>query len=270
MFGTILILPTITFEGFQLGPVYLHFWGSMVAVGIIIAIYLALAKKRFWSEKYPTSTLSSLSEDQFWNFSLILVFFIFFGARVSYVLEEWPIYKENIFDIFKIWRGGFSLFGGVVFGLFYAIWWSKKHKINLKTLGAIFAPAWLFGLFFGRIGCSFIHDHLGKPTDLPWAMFLKGAYRHEPALYEAIFVLLLGLFIYYREKNKPNKNIFLFSLIAYAFGRFWLDFLRAEPTAGGDERFFALTLAQWIAIGIFMTGLFLLPKTQPKKLKKQK
>lgn len=242
------IIPSFTWEGFYLGPAYIYTWGLTVAIGIVVAGLIA-AKK----------AVKIMPEDKFWNLLILLVLAIFLGARLFYILETWSYYAHNFSALFRLWEGGFSLFGGVIGGLSAGWLWGRKNKVDFLALGWIFTPAWLIGLFFGRVGCFLIHDHLGQPTDLPWGIFVQGAYRHEPALYEAVLVLLIALgFWFWKTKNR--KLLFPASLILYSVGRFFLDFLRVD-----DQRYISLTVAQWFCIAIFVWCLTVMGKIKDSK-----
>ncbi len=255
----------MTLVGFDLGPIYINTWGMTAALGFLLAIKLATNRFKTLKEKNEAPELSQIKEKNLLDFSFNLILAILLGSRILFIFEEWPIFAEDLGAVFRIWEGGFSFFGGAAGALSYGLWWSKKNKISPLLLGEIFTPAWIFGLAVGRFGCFLIHDHLGKPTNLPWAMWIERAYRHEPALYEMFFLLCLGLIIRFREKvNGRNKNIFLISLVSYAFGRFWIDFVRAEAIAGGDPRWLDLTLAQWISLIILISGFFFYFKNRKK------
>ncbi|MFH1182687.1 MAG: prolipoprotein diacylglyceryl transferase, partial [Candidatus Moraniibacteriota bacterium] len=293
-------IPSFTWEGFFLGPIYVYTWGLTAAIGVIVSVLMAERKivSGQWSACLPALrqrlrqgeparqvVSKKISENKFWNLTILLVITVFLGARIFYILETWNYYAANPLAMLRLWEGGFSFFGGAASGILAGYFWGKINKINFLTLSWFFTPAWLFGLFFGRVGCFLIHDHLGKPTDLPWGVFVAGAYRHEPAMYEAIWVLVLGvvLFLLDRKSNrnchpersrgiplKKNssevKNIRIFrktnfkgipplpprlrsgfgrndntkdtaciiriifplSLLLYSFGRFFIDFARAD------------------------------------------
>lgn len=244
-------IPSFTLEGFYLGPLYIYTWGITTALGVLAGILVA---QRNISKK-------SISENSFWNFSILLVIAIFLGARLSYILETWSYYAIDFTRIFQVWNGGFSFFGGAIGAILVGWLWSRKNKISFLEWGAIFTPAWIFGLMIGRVGCFLIHDHLGKTTDLPWGIWIQGAYRHEPALYEILILLLIGLILIVIEKysvKNLSKILFPLSLILYSISRFFLDFIRALPAQGGDDRFYSFTVAQWVAILLlFLSGIII-------------
>jgi len=224
-------------QGFYLGPFFLYTWGLTVAIGVLAAVWLAsrqLAKQ------------NKISENQFWNLTILLVIAAFIGARVSAAFEYWSYFSTDPLAVFRPWEGGFSFFGGAVGAVLAGYIWSKKNKVSYLYIGKLFTPAWLVGLFFGRIGCFLIHDHLGKPTSLPWGIYVQGANRHEPAGYEAIMILIIIVILSVFRK-KLGKNIFPISLMLYSFGRFFLDFTRAA-----DPLYYSLTVAQWACIAVFI------------------
>jgi len=232
-------------QGFQLGPLYIYTWGLTAAIGVLAAVWLA-------SRKLARQT--KISENQFWNLAILLVAAAFIGARISAVFEYFRYYSADPPAVFRLWEGGFSFFGGAAGALLAGYLWSKKNKINFLYIGRIFTPAWLVGLFFGRLGCFLIHDHLGKPTTLPWGMYINGTYRHEPAMYETIMILGIIAILWIYGK-KFSKYIFPVSLIMYSFGRFFLDFLRAD-----DPLYYSLTVAQWASIFVFIWSISVFKK----------
>lgn len=273
-------IPSFTLEGFYLGPFYVYTWGLLAAMGVLVAVKMAARKNEnfrknlFSKGKKEKSEEKFLSANQFWNFSFWLVISIFLGARLLFILENWEYYFSKFFEIFQLWKGGFSFFGGIFGGIIFSYFWSKKNEIEFSFLTWLFTPAWLFGLFFGRIGFFLIHDHVGRPTNLPWGVWVQGTYRHEPALEELVWIGLIGFILQRLDKwdeEKKEKKIFrkiLFplSLALYSCGRFWLDFWRAAPGEGGDDsRFYGLTPAQWISILIFVWGVVKIKKIRNKK-----
>jgi phosphatidylglycerol:prolipoprotein diacylglycerol transferase len=262
------LIPSFTLEGFYLGPVYVYVWGLTAAIGVLAAVLMA--------EKKVVS--KNTLKNKFWNLAILLILAVFLGARIFYILETSNYYLAYPLAILKLWEGGFSFFGGVVGGVLAGWLWAKKNKIDFLILGWVFTPAWLFGLFFGRVGCFLIHDHLGKPADWPWSVFVSGAYRHEPALYEALWVLIVGIVMLFLD-DKYNGSchperaqriegsllffriLFPLSLFLYSLGRFLFDFFRAN-----DPRYYNLTIAQWLCIIMTIGCLVAVTRTKNRKL----
>jgi phosphatidylglycerol:prolipoprotein diacylglycerol transferase len=81
--------------------------------------------------------------------------------------------------------------------------------------------------------------------------------RHDLGLYESLFSLLIFLFFAFLFKKLGKIRYGLVAAVsfaAYSFGRFFLDFLRAQDMPFADERYFYLTPAQW-GMGLIFVGL---------------
>jgi len=249
-----------TWTGFKLGPIFIHSWGIMAALGVLVGIYLAGKKRKYLG----------LSENSFLSFIIGLVISVFLGARLLYIIEMPSYYFNNPAAIYMIWQGGFSMFGGILGGVLFGGFYSKVKKINWRSIGWMITPAWIVGIAFGRVGCSLIHDHLGKPTDLPIGVSIGGKLRHEIALYEILVLILVYLIILRWQKlekririKHTSSIVFPLSLLLYTIGRFWLDFLREGSLHGGDSRYWGITLAQHLAIISFtMSTYFILERVE--------
>lgn len=161
---------------------------------------------------------------------------------------------------------GMSSFGGFFGAVVGLIVWKLRRKLPALTVADAAVFALPFGWLFGRMGCFVVHDHPGKVTDFFLAVegyrFGDPPYepRHDLGLYEvlwsaAIIVLLLVLA---RKKRKPGFYAALVPML-YAPVRFFLDFLRAEPSAGaaGDVRYAGFTPGQYAAVALLALGAYL-------------
>ncbi len=256
---------------FSLGPFEVRFYGLVYALALLAAL--------FWF-KHNEKKLNINAEE------LILYVFTFLiiGARLGHVIiYNLPYYLHNIKEIFFIWHGGLSFFGGLLGSLFGLWLYAKKDKktkeeiLRLLDYGAVLAP---FFLFLGRIA-NFINSELyGKITNLPWCVYFPTTTgcRHPAQLYEAfysiiIFAVLIYLFgLYYKLKHTQKQHskkeskiitsmhfkegtIFYSFLTMYGLFRFITSFFRDEPAI-----FMNLTLNHFLCLALFFIGLFLLIK----------
>lgn len=239
----------------------IHWYGFFIVLAIIISFFLV---------KWLTKNLKIKDKERhLWNLAFWLIFFGLIGARVYHVLSEFKYYRSNPVDIFKIWQGGFGLYGAVIFTIIFIFFYSKKHKLPLWYGLDIFSLIILLGEAFIRWGNYFNQEIFGCPTDLPWGIpidwenrpiqYLNFEYFHPVFLYQfiwniLIFSILLSLFIKFSKKNEPlkyNGLIFSLYLIFYNLGRFFIEFLRIDT----PKIFFGLHLNQIFAILFFISGL---------------
>ena len=270
------MIPYFNFEIIQLGPIIIHVWGMMVALGIASGTAFAY----YFCKKYLFS--GEVAVDMaIWMLAGALIM-----ARVFHVLFYDPVYfTQNPEEIIKFWRGGASSLGGFA-GAALALWWfAKKRRFTLKEilpyLDISALGLWL-GWGVGRLGCFFTHQHPGKiitATAGPrleavgnfiFGVKYAGGARFDLGLLESILGFTLFIIFYLLFPKLVRKRWGLvagFSAASYALVRFFLDFLRATPDfPGGDVRYFALTPAQWgmLALLVALTLAFVLGKMKRK------
>ena len=140
-------LMTINPIAFEIGPLSVAWYGLIIVVGMILAIYLSIkeAKKRGISEDFVVDTA-------FWVVPLGIL-----GARLYYVLFELDYYLANPLKIFAIWEGGLAIYGGIIAGVLTIYWRAKKDNIPMLLFIDILAPYTLLGQSIGRWG-NFINQ----------------------------------------------------------------------------------------------------------------
>lgn len=264
------MIPHFQFISFQIGPLTIYVWGFFVVLGILTGIFL-LYRRGFFKE------------DRNLNLILYLMFAAIIGGRLGYVLfYDLFYFLENPIDIFKIWQGGMSSFGGFLAATIVLLIILPKDE-KLKYLDILTIPfIWVW--IIGRIGCFMIHDHLGRLSNFFLAVRFPDGARHDMALYEilAMVVLLVGCRVSLRltaargkdqggkpdilkSKKLPIGLITSITIIYYTTTRFFLDFLRATDLPNSDPRYFGLTPAQYGSILFFILGIILVRKILTQK-----
>jgi phosphatidylglycerol:prolipoprotein diacylglycerol transferase len=252
------MIPYKIFETIPLGPFKIQVWGLMVALAFLSAFFLAIAEAK----------RKKINRDHVINLTFYLLLGGILGGRLSFVLVHLDFYLKNFWEIFKIWQGGMIFYGGALLAFLFGFLYIKKHRLNFWQIADLTAPSLALGLFVGRIGCFLIHDHLGKTMKHPMFFGIDyfGEVRHEPALYELVFGLLMFLVLWFiRKRIKKEGLLFLIFLFSYSVVRFFIDYFREF-----DERLLGLTGSQYVSLVLFFLALwFLLFKfrTVHKKIK---
>jgi len=154
-------------------------------------------------------------------------------------------------------RTGWSLssYGGFLSGVLTIFLWSRHRKIPLLPYLDSLAPGIVVGFVFGRLGCFFVHDHIGRRTTFPLSVQFVDGSRHDLGLDEFLFcVLLAALCLALMRSFRPVGTYVALVCATYGPVRLFLDCLRGTDIPGSDVRWFGLTPAQYCSIPVFILG----------------
>lgn len=243
------MIPYFKLDILTLGPLHIYVWGLMVALGIAAAL---LVSTGLANHKGLSSTI--LLDWAAWSIAAA-----FIGARLGHVfLYDWQNFSAHPFDILKIWQGGLSSFGGFIGAAIASIIYARVKKINFWAYANTIMYGFPLGIGIGRLGCFFNHLHIGKLSNLPWAVAFPGGSRLDMGLIESVFGFILFATYFILERRKPQLNSYLpLTMIIYGATRFLLDFGRAIDISGADARYFGLTPAQFGSILLVIGGIII-------------
>jgi phosphatidylglycerol---prolipoprotein diacylglyceryl transferase len=224
------------------GPITLRWYGLLIASAVLIGVSLSgyLARRR------------GLNSDLIGDLAIWLVVAAIPCARLYYVAFEWKNYGANPGEILAIWHGGIAIHGAILGGLAATLIFARLNKVSFWQLTDLVAPSLILGQAIGRWGNFFNSEAFGRPTDLPWKLYIPLAQRpagytqfeyfHPTFLYEslwnlAVFVLLLRLFAWgLRSGRLKAGTLFLVYLVCYSLGRVWIEGLRTDSLMLGPLR----------------------------------
>ena len=148
-------------------------------------------------------------------------------------------------EIPAVWHGGLAIHGAILTAIIAGYFYVRHYKLDFWQMADIVAPSLIIGQAIGRWGNYFNQEAYGGLTDLPWAMYIDGAYRHPTFLYESIWNLSVFLIlIFLRRKDFIKRgDIFLLYLAMYSLGRVFIEGLRTDSLMLGP-----LKVAQVISI----------------------
>ena len=248
------MIPYFTFTQIQLGPITIQVWGLMVSLGFLFALFLFLREVK-------KKDIQNLSRENVWDITIIALVGMIVGGRALYAVFNLREF-ESLIEVFYLQNGGLSLIGSVVISAIVICIYARIKKIDTWKLADILIQSAVAALFFARIGCFLIYDHLGKITGLPWGrLYLDETVRHPVILYHIIScVIILLILRYFKTKQLKKGALFLIGAFCYIVFRFLLDFLRCSDLAVCDSRYLNLTYTQWILLAVAPFVVYLLLK----------
>ncbi len=156
-----------------------------------------------------------------------------------------------------------TIVGGLLGGLI-GVELTKKWIGVYTSSGDLMVYPIVLGMVLGRIGCFLagITDGThGSPCNYPWCMNLgDGIPRHPAALYEIVFWLTLGAFLYLLEQRYvlTNGSRFKILLASYLVFRFFSEFIK--PVYYFEFGLSSIQLACLAGI-VYYYRVFLFPKS---------
>jgi len=238
----------------NLGPIPIHTYGFMIAIGFLISVYTIRAQ----------AIRARLDVDRVLDLTFWILLVGFLGARVLFILTKAGYFLENPLEMIKVWEGGLVFLGGPIAAMPFTVWYLRKHKLPVwLTLDAMI-PGLVVAHGFGRMGCLAAGCCYGKPTGGGWGVKLyselvdpqfHGIPLHPVQLYEAsaLFLLFAGMMWVFRHRHF-NGQVILTYFIAYPVIRSIVEIFRGDLIRGFviDG---VLSTSQFISILIFAAAI---------------
>ena len=157
-------------------PIAFHIWFLEVhtyGIGLALTFWFGLrfTERRLRQRGYPTDWVTSM-------FVWVIVAAIV-GARAMHVLSHLSFYASHPSQIFAIWQGGLSSFGGLILAVPVAIVISRRRCPELPTLrfADLMAPVLMACWGMGRLlGPQLMVNGGGHPTHQWFGMYYAGSH----------------------------------------------------------------------------------------------
>lgn len=239
----------------QLGPLNITWYAVCIMTGALIA-YL-FSKKRMSDRGY--------SDFPFSDFLINVLIIGIIGARIWYVIFTFnERYISNPIDIFKIYEGGLAIQGGVIAVLPYAVYFMKKHHVDILKAGDAIMPTVLIAQALGRWGNFVNQEAFGQiiteahinalhlPGFIKSGMYINGYYRQPTFLYESVLNILGFILIAYVISRFLKKDGCQFALyfVWYGITRFIVEAFRSDSLMLGSIKMAQLTSVVFVIVGI--------------------
>ena len=168
-------------------PVAFHIWFLEVhtyGIGLALTFWFGLryTERRLRDRGYPTQWVTGM-------FVWVIVAAIV-GARAMHVLSHLSYYTAHPSQIFAVWQGGLSSFGGLILAVPVAIVSSRRRCPELPTLrfADLMAPVLMACWGMGRLlGPQLMVNGGGHPTHQWFGMYYAGSHPDQKVLPVPIF-----------------------------------------------------------------------------------
>ena len=249
---------------FKIFNINIYWYSICILIGVILA-YILITKE---SKKHNIDN-DIISDLIFYTLIVGIL-----GARIYYVIFNLDYYMQNPIDIIKIYNGGLAIHGGIIFGVLFVYFFTKKKKLNFVKILDICAPAVILAQAIGRWGKLFNKEAHGSivlieklksmhiPKFIIDGMYIDGNYYYPTFYFESIWCIIGFIILMFIRKNK-NVKIGVqigFYLIWYSIGRFFIEALRTDSLM-----LFNLKMAQIVSIIGIIIGIILMILSKNKE-----
>lgn len=247
--GVLASIPSPSSGTLHIGPLSIHAYGLMIALGVVAAVWL-LGRRL---EQIGAGTSDDASAVAVWGVVAGII-----GARLYHVATDWSLFSGHPERIIQIWKGGLGIPGGLLAGIAAGLWAGRRRGIPAAVMANCAAPALPLAQAIGRVGNWFNQELFGRPTTLPWGLrvsassaaaagnYAPGTTFHPTFLYEMLWNLALCVVLLRIDRQwKPRPpRLMAMYLVGYGVGRFWVEGLRIDPAHHLD----GLRWNQWVAL----------------------
>ena len=241
-----------------------YYYSLCILLGVIVAYILITREGK--KQGLPKEFISDLI------FYTLIIGIL--GARVYYCVFNLDYYLANPSEILKIYNGGLAIHGGVIAGLVFVYFYTKKKNVSFIKILDIVAPAVIIAQCFGRWGNFFNQEAHGgittyqnlKNMHIPEfiinGMHIEGKYYYPTFFFESIWCLIGFIILMIARKNKNLRKGFQigFYFIWYGIGRFFIEALRTDSLM-----FFGLKIAQIVSLIGIIIGIIIIVTNRNKK-----
>lgn len=228
----------MTFESpgailFQLGPITVRWYGLMFVLAFFVGSALAMRLGKKWG-----LDTEELLNTAFCGFGGGVV-----GARLYYVLLNFPRFLSEPLQALMIWTGGLSIHGGLIGGPLAGFLYCKWKKLPFLKTADVSLAAMPLSQAIGRWGNFFNSEAFGKPVgnDFPLKLlipresrplqFSDQMYFQPTFLYESVYDLLLFFVLYFGLAERVRKYPGLLACLyfaGYSIGRLIIEPMRTD------------------------------------------
>lgn len=238
------------FNDIHIGPITLHMYGLMIALGFFAALVMTLRRGK----------KQGFDEDIIYGIFFCAIIGGMAGTRLLYYIVELPsILKDP--SILWNFKNGYVVYGGIIGGILTSMVYCRTKKTAFVPYFDLVMPAVSLAQGFGRIGCFFAGCCYGRETDAWYGItfhnsgFAPNGVKLIPTqlISSAGDFLICGLLLFYAGRSPRPGRVAAAYMLLYGVGRFAVEFLRNDYRGSVG----ALSTSQLISVGVVAAGVLM-------------
>ena len=227
----------VTSTALHLFGLTIHWYGLIIALGIILGVILAMSREK----------KLGLPKETTLDIALIGVPAAIICARLYFVIFSWDLYADNPISALYIWEGGMAIYGGIIGALIAGWIYARIKKIPFLRLADLAAPSFALGQCIGRWG-NFVNQeaygaavHEAWQQFFPFAVFINrtGQWHYATFFYESLWCGIIVILLLTAERKhlfRRAGDIFFSYALLYGLERALVEGLRTDSLYLGPFR----------------------------------
>jgi phosphatidylglycerol:prolipoprotein diacylglycerol transferase len=227
---------------FHIGALVIPSYGAVAALGLLLALMLALHIAR----------QLRVDPNRIWNLSILMLFTALVGSRLLLVIANWAVLRSHPLWILSVAMVHHPLLAGIASLIAFAVAavYAGLHHMPFRLTADVLAAPVALGLGFEQIGALLAGSGYGTGAHVPWAIIYTdplaarwsdaplGIPVHPVQAYAAICFIALAtglvLWLPHRRQHGELAGLFLIAegVILYVT-EFWRDPLGRGALFGG-------------------------------------
>ena len=232
----------------------IHWYGLIIAAGIISGVMLALARERRLGFEKETSL----------DLALIGVPAAIIGARVYFVAFSWELYASDPISALYIWEGGMAIYGGIIGAIIAGLVYARIKRLSFLGIADLAAPSIALGQAIGRWGNFVNQEAFGPVVEnaalqfFPVSVFIErnAQWHYATFFYESAWCALIVIALLLLESKglfrKKGDGFFTYILL-YGIERAFVEGMRTDSLYIGPVR-----ISQALSIAILLVAAVVL------------
>ncbi len=214
------------FPTLSIGPFVFPTAGLLIILGAWLG--LSLVER--------TAVRVGQNKDLMYGVAATAVFLGFVGARLTFVLQYWSAFSQNLLSIVWPLTTGYTVWGGLLLGGTAAFFYARAKRLRPWPALDALLPGLVFALIVVSLADFAAGPGYGTLTAVPWGVAQFGVRRHPVQLYE-LLVGGMALLVWWRASRPPVYEVgrpFLLGTAVYSAGRLFVDAFKENAWLVGD------------------------------------
>jgi phosphatidylglycerol---prolipoprotein diacylglyceryl transferase len=179
------------------------------------------------------------------------------GGRLAYAAENWSAFMASPVSLVSLNLSLWDPLGGSLLGLAVCLAYGQRHKIDFWAWLDSLSPSFAVMMIALELANLASGSAFGAPAQLPWSIYLWGAWRHPSQIYETLGASGVLIWVIWRltrlaptQLPQPVAGFFFLEFVAWSAAlRIFLEAFRGDSILLLDQ-FREAQIVAWVSLAL--------------------